>query len=915
MKYLHQLYVSLLVALTAQVAAQDAPQLEIEKYQLSNGLEVIFYENHSMPKVSVNIVYDVGSKDEESGRTGFAHLFEHMMFQGSENHDKEYFEPLNRIGARVNGGTTRDWTMYYEDVPSEYLELALWLEADRMGFLLPAMTQEKLDNQRDVVKNERRQRYENRPYGKASLILAGLMYPSDHPYSWPVIGSQEDLTAASLEDVSGFFRRYYTPNNASLVVAGDFDPAVARELIDRYFASIPPGPAVDHLSLWTPVLDSERRATAEDDVDLSRLYYSWHTPPLGEPGDAEFDLLSSILTSGKTSRLFKTLVYDRQIAQDVSAGQRSSALGSEYTISVTAREGHDLAEIAAVLDAELQQLLSEGITQAELDLVLVSWEARFIRGLETIGGTFGVAGRLNLYNTAQGQPNGFARDLERYRTATVESVNAHVRQYLQPGRRAVLELVPRGSLAAGEAAVDRAQTPGPGPATTFVPPRIQRDALSNGLEVLVVENHALPLIQANLVIENGWTADDRGKPGAMTLVAAMLDEGTKKRSALEISDEAKAMAAGLSTGSSFDGSFVRLNVLKKNLDSGLELMADIALNPVFPEEELERQRKHYVGQMQQYESDPAARSRRALMTAIFGDDHPYGRLMWRPAGGGATYFGYGTAESISALSRDDLVKSYTTYYRPNNASLIFVGDISAADAMRQAKRHFGKWKAADIPREAELQPARAGGVRILLVDKPDAPQSVIVAGHLGMRHGDSDFRAMQLVQQVLGGSFQRLDLNLREDKGYSYGVRFSLWGHRSRGPMYVMGPVQTQSTAESIVEIVKEIESLVGDRPVSAEELADARAALVKRYPGAFETVGSIAGNLEEVVLQGLGDDAWSDEIAGWQAVSIEQINKVARERLSPDDLVIVIVGDLDTIESRIRELEIGTVSVVGTGP
>jgi zinc protease len=448
-----------------------------------------------------------------------------------------------------------------------------------------------------------------------------------------------------------------------------------------------------------------------------------------------------------------------------------------------------------------------------------------------------------------------------------------------------------------------------------VPPRIQRDALSNGLEVLVVENHALPLIQANLVIENGWTADDRGKPGAMTLVAAMLDEGTKKRSALEISDEAKAMAAGLSTGSSFDGSFVRLNVLKKNLDSGLELMADIALNPVFPEEELERQRKHYVGQMQQYESDPAARSRRALMTAIFGDDHPYGRLMWRPAGGGATYFGYGTAESISALSRDDLVKSYTTYYRPNNASLIFVGDISAADAMRQAKRHFGKWKAADIPREAELQPARAGGVRILLVDKPDAPQSVIVAGHLGMRHGDSDFRAMQLVQQVLGGSFQRLDLNLREDKGYSYGVRFSLWGHRSRGPMYVMGPVQTQSTAESIVEIVKEIEALVGDRPVSAEELADARAALVKRYPGAFETVGSIAGNLEEVVLQGLGDNAWSDEIAGWQAVSLEQINTAARERLSPVDLVIVVVGDLDTIESRIRELEIGTVSVVGTGP
>jgi len=654
---------------------------------------------------------------------------------------------------------------------------------------------------------------------------------------------------------------------------------------------------------------------AEDDVDLPRLYYRWHTPPLGAPGDAELDLLSSILTGGKASRLYKTLVYDRQIAQNVSASQSSSTLASEYGITVTAREGHSLEEIAAVLDDELALLLSEGVTQEELDLVRATWEARFIRGLEQIGGFYGIAGRLNLYNTAQGDPDGFARDMGRYRGATVESINGCVRKYLLPERRGVLELVPRGTLAAAEVTVDRSEAPGPGTETTFVPPTIQRDRLPNGLEVVVVEDHDLPLVQASLVIKNGWTADELDNPGAMTLVAAMLDEGTRKRSALEISDEARAIAANLSTDSSFDGSFVRLNVLRASLGTGLELMADIALHPVFPEEELERQRKHYLGQMQEFESDPSARSRRALMTAIFGDDHPYGSLMWRPVRGGALYYGYGTAESVSTLSRTDLVECYDTYYRPNNAALVFVGDITLMEARKEAGRHFGKWKAADVPEESELDPDQVSGVQILLIDKPNAPQSVIVAGGLGMRHSDPDLPAMELIRHILGGSFQRLDLNLREDKGYTYGVGFSLWDDRARGPMYVIAPVETPSTAESIVEIITELKGLVGDRPVTEEELADAKSTLVKRYPGSFESVGGIAGGLEEVVLQNLGDDAWSAELTAWGAVTLEQVNATARGRIDPDNLVIAIVGDLKAIEPGLRELGVGTVTVVAAGP
>ena len=641
-----------------------------------------------------------------------------------------------------------------------------------------------------------------------------------------------------------------------------------------------------------------------------------HILPLYDSGDAEFDLLSSILTGGKSSRLFKSLVYDKQIAQNVTASQASYELASEYQIVVTARQGHSLDEIAGVVDEEMARLLEEGVTQEELDLVRADWEARFIRRLENIGGFYGVAGSMNFYNTFLGDPDRFAWDMNRYREATVESINAYVREYLRPERRAVLKIVPRGAVSVvADETLDRSVMPGPATETTFVPPTIHRDELANGLEVLVVENDALPLVQANLVIKSGWTADNPSQPGPATLVAAMLDEGTESRSALEISDQAQAIAADLSTGASFDGSFVRLNVLKKNLDAGLELMADIALHPVFSDDELERQRKNYLGEFQQYESDPAARSRRALMTAIYGDDHPYGQLMWQPVRGGALYYGYGTPESVTALTRDDLLDFYDTYYRPNNAALVFVGDISPDEARREAERYFGDWKRGVVPAERLLDPRQVEGTQVFLVDKPDASQSMIVVGRLGMRHNDADLPDMQLIRHIVGGGFQRLDMNLREDKGYTYGVGLSMWLDRQRGPMYVIAPVQSQSTKESMVEIIKELEAVVGERPITIAELANAKSALVKRYPAGFESVGSIAANLEEVVLQGLPDDAWISEMAGWKTVGLDEINATARKRISPKDMIFVIVGDLETIEPGIRELGIGEVRVIGPGP
>lgn len=899
-------WVVTLWALAAATAlAQTAPQIEFEKYELPNGLDVILYEDHSIPLVSVNISYHVGSGNEKPGRTGFAHLFEHMMFLGSQNHDDEYDKPLEKAGAVVNASTGADRTNYWEDVPSNYLELALWLEADRMGFLLPAMTQEKLDTQRDVVRNERRQSYENKPYGKARLILAQMLYPDEHPYSWPIIGSQEDLSAASMEDVSEFFRSYYVPNNASLVIAGDFDPQVAKELVQKYFGPLPPGPAVDRVSEWMPELTSPKRAVAEDNVKLARLYYTWHTPPFFAPGDAEFDLLANVLATGKTSRLYKALVYDQQIAQDVRARQWSREMGSAFRVTVTAREGVQLDDLERAVDAKLEKILRKGITTEELDQARTAWQASFVRRLERTGGFGGVADQLNSYNTYLGDPGRFRWDMERYSKATVAGITEYARRYLDPRKRATLRIVPQGEQRSVASEVDRSQMPGPMAEPTFSPPTIQRAELSNGLQLLVVEDHALPLVQAHLVIKSGWAADPDDRPGAASLTAELLDEGTRTRSALEIAEEAKRLAASLGTGSFFDGSAVSLNVLKNNLDDGLALMADVVLNPTFREEELERQRKIYLGRIQQEAKQPQTAAIKTFLRTLYGEEHPYGQ----------PYTGSGTEESIRAIKRQDLVSYYRTNYLPNNASLIVVGDITLAEAKRKAEKAFGKWKRGTVDLAQVPEAAPITRTQVYIVDKPGAVQSVILAGNMGIKRSDPDRVAFQVMNNALGGKFSsRINLNLREDKGYSYGAASIFLATRGVGPFFVLAPVQTQSTKESLVEILKELREIVSTRPIGEAELEEAKGNIIKGFPRQFQTVGGIASQVGRIVMYDLPDDEWVRYLNALETVTEEQATQAARDHIDPDALLIVVVGDREKIEPGIRELRLGEISYLAVG-
>ncbi len=883
--------------------AADPFTIQAEKYELSNGLDVILHEDHRLPLVAVNVWYHVGSQNEQSRRTGFAHLFEHMMFQGSEHHDVDYFTPLEKVGAFVNGSTSEDRTNYLEDVPSNMLELALWLEADRMGFLLPALTEEKFENQRSVVMNERRERVDNEPYGKSEELLLGLLFPAGHPYAHSVIGWMEDLQAATIDDAREFFRRNYAPNNASLCVVGDFRTAEAKALIERHFGSLPPGPPVERMEAWMPVLDGVRRATAEDAVSLPRLYMAWHTPARYTLADADFDLLASILASGKTSRLYEELVYQREIAQDVSAYQDSRSLGSIFNIQVTAKPGHTLEEIEVAVDEVLAELLAKGIRGDELAVAQAGWEAGFVRGLQTVGSFGGLADAFNAYNTFLGDPNRIAWNRERYASANVKRVTAAARAYLSLDRRAILRIVPQGDPTAVAAELDRSAMPATGPMPAFVPPQIQTARLENGLEIYLVEDHRLPLIQAGLMIKSGWGADPPERPGAGALTAAMIDEGTRSRSALEISEAARRIGAQFGTGATCDYCGISLNVLTSHLDEGLDLMADVLLNPTFPSEELERMRQQYLGRIQQENRQPYTAARKVFQRMLFGAGHPYAQP---PTG-------TGTVASISALARQDLIDYYTANYRPNNAAMILVGDVTLAEAQRILGERFRHWEPGEVAgRPAPVVPARAAS-QIFIVDRPGAPSSTVMLGHASVRRQDQDYLAMEAISSALGGPYimTRLNLNLREEKGLTYGAYLFVHALAQAGMVRGYAQVDADRTAEALGEFVKEIRGVCGDRPVAGDELANARDQLAQTFPQRFQTLNDVAEQLGEIVSLGLPLDEWQTYLGRVSRIDETAVRRAAHNQIHPDQLLIVIAGDREKIEPGLRELGLGEITVL----
>jgi zinc protease len=888
----------------AQVRS-SVPKVEFEKFVLPNGLQVILHVDRKLPVVHVNQWFYVGSANERVGRSGFAHLFEHMMFQGSKNANKEYFDYVEAAGANlmeggVNGTTNQDRTNYFATVPSGNLENLLWLEADRLATLPEALTQESLNNQIMVVRNERRQSLENQPYGRAFKLLGEALYPAGHPYQSDVIGVHEDLAAATLDDVKEFFRRFYTPNNLSLVIAGDFDPAEAKRLVEKYFGTIPPGPALERPAKGKVTIGSQKVVEVRDRVPQERTYFGWHSPAYFDDGEAEMNLAASILTTGLSSRLQRALVYEKQLASNVAAFQSGQPLAGWFAMWATARPGVKLEDVEKAVTEEIARLAKDGPTEAELTRAKNRWEYQFVSGLESIGGFGGKSDRLNEYNTFLGDPGKFDADVARHRAVTTESLRAAVDRYLNTTNRVLVRFRPERSSRAMDIAVDRSQVPPLGEDRPFKAPDVKTAKLENGMEIYVVEKPELPKVSMLMATRAGSVSDPAGKEGVAAMTARMMRRGTKNRSAIQIDEAFGNIGSSIGGSSSREASALGSEVLSRDTGTALEILADVVMNPSFPADEFEKEKQVTLDGLKQAANNPNSVANRVGTMIAFGREHPYGR----PLGG--------LPGTVSAITRDDLVKFHADRWRPGSSALIFVGDITLADAVAAARKAFGGWSggaAASVNVPAK-RPMPAG--KVYLVDKPGAAQTVVSHILNAPERKSPDYYALSLANAVYGGGFgTRLNLNLREEKGYSYGV-FAFPQHLSTAGTWIAnGGVQTDKTKESVVEFMKELRGIAGEKPITEEEFKKARLSRIRGYAQQFEGYQRIGQQVADLWIAGLPMTTLQAEPDQLSRLQLSNVNAIAAKYAAPAGTALLLVGDLSVIEAGIRELNLGEIVIL----
>ena len=915
-------------AFAAKPARGAKVDIPYESFTLPNGLRVIVHTDRKAPIVAVNVWYHVGSKDEPKGRTGFAHLFEHLMFNGSENHPGEFFEPFELVGATdMNGTTNSDRTNYFQNVPTTALDMALWMESDRMGHLLGAIDQKTLDEQRGVVQNEKRQG-ENQPYGQVWDLIGDAMYPEGHPYRHSVIGSMADLNAASLDDVKNWFRTWYGPNNAVLVLAGDIDVATAKEKVAKYFGHIPASPTMAQPKVNVAPLAANSRAEVTDKVPQARIHRVWNVPQYGTVEADQLQLLGQVLGGSASSRLDKRLLHEEKLVDNISASAFSSQLGSNFLIVATVKRGVDPAKVEAIIDEELKRLLAEGPTQVELDQARTVLKAGFVRGIERIGGFGGKADALAECAVFTGNPGCFRDSLATIEKATVADLKAVGNAWLGESRGShTLVVVPgdRKPLAEDPAVtptplnlppvdpkftttpstVDRSQgvqVPSQFPNLVF--PKLERATLKNGTQVILAERRGVPVVQMTYLFQGGFVADKGGKLGTSSFTMGMLDEGAGQYDALAFGNRAESLGAVLNAGASLDGGTASLSALKQNLDASVDLFADMLRAPRFDQAEMDRVKATWIASIAQEKARPNGAAMRVLPPLLYGENHPYA----------IPFSGTGTEASIGSLTRDDLVRFHAQWVRPENATLVVVGDTSMKELLPVLNRHFGDWKGAG---EATANPAipevaRPAKSRVYLIDQPGAIQANLFVGQLVPSTKDPNSVKFDIANSVLGGEFSsRLNMNLREDKHWAYGSYSSASGAIGQRPWMAFAPVQIDKTAESLAELRREItEYATGANPPKPEEVSKIQATEIRGLPGSYETNGAVAGTLAGIVRYGRPDNYVFQRKAEIEGLTVEQV-KAAAATLDPNALTWVVVGDLKVIEEKVRALNLGEVFVV----
>lgn len=899
---LFRLFIIVLLLL-AGALAEESELIPFEAFTLDNGLTLIVHEDKKAPVVAVNIWYHVGSRNERPGQTGYAHLFEHLMFQGSENAPDEYITTVSAMGAtELNGTTWFDRTNYFQTVPLGALDRLLFLESNRMGHMLGAVDQAVLDEQRGVVQNEKRQR-DNQPYSTVWQHILEQVFPPGHPYSWSTIGSMEDLEAASLEEMHEWFSTYYGPSNSVLVIAGDVDAAEVLEKVDYYFGDIPPGPPLTVQEEWIPRHTAERRMTVQDRVPQERLYLAWSAPRWGTTDSRHLGLAANILGQGKNSRLYERLVYQEQLASDISMQAYALEISGLAILQVSINPGKSIDEVEKIVREELAKLVQKGPTRTELERAQSVARASFIRGIEKVGGFGGSKSSvLAEYAVYGGDPGGYRQYLNDIAGATREQVQLAAEHWLGQQAPFVARYLPYPELATNSDGADRSVIPEqtePKPARF---PTFSRKTLSNGLELVLVERPGIPLINLSLVVTGGYSDDAADGASNAILAMSMLDEGTERRDALEISSELALQGTRLSTSAGLDSSTVTLSALTDNLDKSLDIFADVILKPTFPEAELPRIKSEYLANISQEKNQPVSMALRALPALLYGEGHPYAKPLT----------GSGTESSVNAVTQQSITRWHDQWFRPNNARLIVVGDTTEADITPRIEKLFADWRSGDIPERNIANVELPSEPVIYLIDKPDAVQSIILSGQLVAPLNNPQEAAIEAMDDVLGGQFSsRINMNLREDKGWSYGARSLIRATAAQRPWLAYAPVQSDQTAPALAEMHREINEFVDGNPPTEEELRRVRRTNILSLAGRWETGPAVLRDLTSLVTNELSDDHWNTYADRLNGLSLDQVNTAAKTTLRPEQLTWVVIGDRAKIQSELENLGIGEIRLL----
>ncbi|MCP1470034.1 putative Zn-dependent peptidase [Sphingobium sp. OAS761] len=916
--------------LSSLVAKVDIPY---EEFRLPNGLRVIVHTDRKAPVVAVSVWYHVGSRFEPAGKTGFAHLFEHLMFYGSENADGPFFGRLEDIGATDwNGTTWFDRTNYFETVPTGALDRALFLESDRMGHLLGAVTQVKLDTQRGVVQNEKRMG-ENEPYGLVEYAQLAALLPEGHPYRHSTIGSMADLNGASLADVQTWFKTHYGPNNAVLVLAGDIDVPTAKAKVEKWFGNIPAGPAPQDVDATVPTLPGDADVTMHDNVAATRLYRNWIVPGVNSADLQQLDLALTVFGGLGSSRLDNALVRNEKVAVGVKASIQPFEKLSIAEITVDVKPGADPVAVGKRLDALLADFLAKGPTADEVLRAATRQASGTISGLEKVGGFSGKAVTLAEGAVYSDDPGKYKKDLAVYASATPDSVAAAARKWLgrpvlrltvAPGERSAADNALAGNATAGGAAHRPAffrnpDAPAPAaatPAKIAEPPiepvkdldfpDVEHATLKNGIPVVLAHRDAVPTVRISVAFDAGNAADDKAKLGTAGLAAALLDEGTTTRSSVQIAEEQERLGASISAGNSMDRTTVGLFALKPNLDASLGLMADVIRNPAFAPAEVERLRGQVLTRIAAEKTEPMAIAQRMLPPLLYGQAHPYG----------IPFTGSGSETGVKAVTRADLVRFHDTWLRPDNATIFVTGDTSLAELLPLLEKRFGDWKAPAIAKGAKVfrMDRMMRPSRIILIDKPQSPQSLILGGLLTTKAGTDNPVTLLTANEVLGGSTtSRLTMDLRETKGWAYGAGTALPGVRETIPLLVYAPVQTDKTGESIIAARQDIRDYLTSKGTTQAERDQTINSQILSLPGSFETSSELLGAMMRNSLIGRPDDYYETLPNVYRAMTAADFDKAAREAINPDRLIWVVVGDAKLVRPQLDAVglpvEMGTLA------